>query len=398
MKILHIISGADPKHGGPIQGIRNYESALNHLAVERSLVCFETPENLKKWEFPNTIKVIGLGNSISRWQYNAVLASWLKKNITNYDKVILNGMWTYHTFATVKVIQKLTKRMPELKVPEVYLMPHGMLDPWFQHSEIRKLKAIRNYFYWQLIEKHVVNNVKGILFTCEEELLISRTTFSGYKPKSELNIGYGISAPPIFNSWLTNEFYTKKDIDASRPYFLFLSRIDPKKGLDLLLSAYSQLLLNANGRNLPDLIIAGHGIDTAYGKSLLDFINQNPHLKPAVKFVGQLSGDLKWGAIYGCEAFVLPSHQENFGIAIVEAMACSKAVLISNKVNIYREIQSGGAGIVNNDTIEGTLKNLNDWISLSAVEKVLMSIRSKTAYVNHFTITNAATRLINALK
>jgi glycosyltransferase involved in cell wall biosynthesis len=75
-----------------------------------------------------------------------------------------------------------------------------------------------------------------------------------------------------------------------------------------------------------------------------------------------LSGEAKWGAFYGCEVFVLPSHQENFGLAIVEALACSKPVLISNQVNIWREIQDFNAGIVADDTLEGTINLLGSWV------------------------------------
>jgi hypothetical protein len=71
-----------------------------------------------------------------------------------------------------------------------------------------------------------------------------------------------------------------------------------------------------------------------------------------------LSGAAKWGALYGCEAFVLPSHQENFGIAVVEALACGKPVLISDQVNIWREIVEDGAGLVEGDAEEGVEKLL----------------------------------------
>jgi glycosyltransferase involved in cell wall biosynthesis len=71
-----------------------------------------------------------------------------------------------------------------------------------------------------------------------------------------------------------------------------------------------------------------------------------------------LEGDAKWGAFYGCEAFVLPSHQENFGISVVEALACDKPVLISSKVNIWREISEDNAGIVEEDTLEGVRRLL----------------------------------------
>ena len=78
-----------------------------------------------------------------------------------------------------------------------------------------------------------------------------------------------------------------------------------------------------------------------------------------------LTGHAKWGAFYGAEAFILPSHQENFGIAVVEALACGKPVLISKQVNIWHEIIEGGGGLVEEDTTAGTLRLLESWQRLS---------------------------------
>ena len=84
---------------------------------------------------------------------------------------------------------------------------------------------------------------------------------------------------------------------------------------------------------------------------------------------GMLGGDAKWGAIYHSEALVLFSHQENFGIAVVEALACEKPVLISNQINIWREIESDGAGLVGDDTPEGAENVLRRWAGLSIEEQ-----------------------------
>src|SRR5256886_6713007 len=78
-----------------------------------------------------------------------------------------------------------------------------------------------------------------------------------------------------------------------------------------------------------------------------------------------LSDDVKWGAMSAAEAFVLPSHQENFGIAVAEALACGTPVLISNKVNIWREIEADGAGYVENDDLNGTANLLRRWLATS---------------------------------
>ncbi len=110
-----------------------------------------------------------------------------------------------------------------------------------------------------------------------------------------------------------------------------------------------------------------------------------------------LLGDLKWGAFYGCEAFILPSHQENFGIAVVEALACGKPVLISDQVNIWHEIIQTKAGIVATDTFTGTLKLMEEWEKLTHDEQKKMGDNGKKAFDKHFTTDKAAQNLLNAI-
>ena len=398
MKLLHIISGASPESGGPIQGIRNYQDASEDLNIDRTVLCFESQSDLNSWNFPPSLKMIGLGNAKNIWQRNPILMTWLKKHLLEYDCVIINGMWTYHSYAALKVMHYFKKQSLNQKIPKIYLMPHGMLDPWFQKEKTRKIKAIRNMFYWHLIEKKVVNQVDGILFTCYEEMLLAKKTFYGYHPKKEINVGYGIQTPPEKNDTELEAFYKKFNIKKSSPYFLFLSRIHFKKGVDLLLKAYNTILQESNNANaIPNLVIAGSGFDSEYGNGLLKYIEIYPLLKQKVILTGLLSAEMKWAAIYGCEAFVLPSHQENFGIAVAEALACEKPVLITNKINIYREIEKGGGGIIEEDTLTGTINNLKQWIALDAESKILMGENAKKIYENNFKNEYAAKKLFDIL-
>jgi glycosyltransferase involved in cell wall biosynthesis len=105
-----------------------------------------------------------------------------------------------------------------------------------------------------------------------------------------------------------------------------------------------------------------------------------------IVWIGMVRGDLKWGVLHACEAFVLPSHQENFGIAVVEALGCGKPVLISNKVNIWREIEQDGAGMVADDTLEGTLSLMEGWRSLSAAAKQTMGENAARTFQRRFTV------------
>jgi len=121
-------------------------------------------------------------------------------------------------------------------------------------------------------------------------------------------------------------------------------------------SAYLQFLKTEKLKtDFPDLVIAGPGWESNYGAEVKARIGENSRIHTT----GLLEGDAKWGALHGCEAFVLPSHQENFGIAVVEALGCNKPVLISDKVNIWREIAADGAGLAEEDSIYGTAKLLH---------------------------------------
>jgi glycosyltransferase involved in cell wall biosynthesis len=387
MKLLSIICKASPSSGGPIQGIKNWHSYFKKTIHQNDVVTFEDIEDIKDWCYDDSLLIFFLGKSFTPISYNKHLFRFLVKNAFYYDILIIHGIWQYHSICTIIVIKWLKKNRPDLKLPKVYCMPHGMLDPWFQKDKSRKFKAIRNNFYWNIIEKHVVNQVDGMLFTCEQELLLARTSFPGYFPKKEINIGYGIESPPDYTSNFSEAFNNLYPGIKDKKYFLFLSRIDFKKGVDLLIESYKRLSLE--NPSLPHLVIAGP-IDSKYAREMIFLAYDNPK----IHFIGMLSGSQKWGALYGCEVFILPSHQENFGIVVAEALACSKPVLISNKINIYREIEAGGAGIVNEDTIEGTISNINHWIKLSLIEQQQMGKAAYLVYNKHFKVNASAENLI----
>ncbi len=111
-----------------------------------------------------------------------------------------------------------------------------------------------------------------------------------------------------------------------------------------------------------------------------------------------LSGALRWGALREAEVFVLPSHQENFGVAVVEALACGTPVLISRPVNIWREIESSGAGLVDSDDDEGCTRVLAKWLGLSSEGKAQMAAKAVASFRQNFEITRTAVSLIDTIK
>lgn len=386
MNILRVIPSMDPKQGGPCQGIRNSIPAQEKLGVYNEVLSFDDPssEFLDKDHF----KINAIGPAKGPYSYCSGLNTWLNKNLLRFDAVIIHGLWQYHSYGTYKAWKYFRK--DNKKTPPVYVMPHGMLDPYFQKAKSRRLKAIRNWVFWKVVEGHVLNEVSGVLFTCKEELLLARETFRPYHPNAELNVGYGIQPPPAYKKEHRNSFLDLCPEIEGKPYWLYLSRIHPKKGVDMLIRAYLKLLKKQP--DIPALVIAGPGLETVYG-NFLTKIGQ--HKK--IHFLGMLQGNAKWGAFYGCRAFILPSHQENFGIAVVEAMACKKPVLISDKVNIWREIRDGNGGLICEDTVEGTFKMLKEYDSLSELDQLELGENSHKIYQYNYEIEQAAAKMIESI-
>jgi len=107
---------------------------------------------------------------------------------------------------------------------------------------------------------------------------------------------------------------------------------------------------------------------------------------------------LKWGALKSAEVFCLPSHQENFGIAVVEALSCGTPVLISDKVNIWEEIDSTGAGFVDSDSQDGTTSLLNRWLDLEEKEHQTMGDHARSLFAEKFEIKAAARSFITSIE
>jgi glycosyltransferase involved in cell wall biosynthesis len=389
MKFLHVITTMDPQTGGTCQVIRNQANWFLERNHEFEVVCLNDPASdfLAGGNFP--IHALGAGRG--PWRYHPRLLPWLNINLPRFDAVIMNGLWQYTGYALFKASQPAGK-------PPYFVFPHGMLDPWFQQDSERRIKAVRNWCYWKFFEQRVVHSAEALMFTCAEEMRLARKTFQPYQPKREINVGLGIPQPPEYHAGMAAAFAGKCHGIRNDPCWLFLGRIHSKKGVDLLIKAYSAICRAFNNSHeVPKLVIAGPGLETAYGKEMQQLAAQScpPH---SVFWPGMLTGDAKWGAIYHSEAFVLFSHQENFGIAVVEALACGKPVLISNQINIWREIEADGAGLAGDDTAEGAEDILRRWANLSVLHKTATNRAAKTCYEKRFSIGGAARQLLTVVE
>jgi glycosyltransferase involved in cell wall biosynthesis len=174
------------------------------------------------------------------------------------------------------------------------------------------------------------------------------------------------------------------------PFLLFLGRIHPKKGCDLLLDAFAHIAGLA-----PELHLVFAGPDGEHLQQKLAARAAAAGISHRVHWIGMVTGDRKWGAFYSCEAFALPSHQENFGIAVAEALACGKPVLISDKVNIWEDLAQDRVAITGPDTPAGTLCTLRQWIALLPPEKEAMGLRALQCFHRRYDSNTSADAIVH---
>jgi glycosyltransferase involved in cell wall biosynthesis len=390
----------DPEAGGVSQAIINIIAGLTELGVENEVLSLDTLT-----EVPTGFTLHALGPGTGPWSYSNKLKPWLLEHLPDFDIVIIHGLWLYHGYA-VNTIMKQLKKGKQIRSgsfssnhQRLFIMPHGMLDPYFQRAKGRKLKAFRNLLYWKLIERHIINGADGILFTCKEESILARQSFRPYKPKRELIVGLGVKQPPDFSEIMQTEFLKKcPQLTEKVPYILFLSRIHPKKGIDILIKAYENLSRKIpDSASIPRLVIAGPGLDSAYGQEIQYKVSASKIIKDSVFFTGMLEGSAKWGAFYNSSFFILPSHQENFGIAVIEAMACSKPVIITNQINIWREIEEGGGGLVSEDSQIGIEFQMEKLFSLKEDEIKILGSKARNLFTYEYSIIPAAKKLLSEI-
>ena len=381
MRILHVISSINPAAGGPIEGIRQLHKPLHDLGHTVEVVCCDAPQS--PWLIEPGLNVVyALGPARLRYAYTPRLLPWLRENAAGYDAVIVNGLWQYHGFAVWRAIAGT-------KTP-YFVFTHGMLDPWFKYAY--PLKHLKKWLYWPWAEYRILRDARAVIFTCEDERLLARESFWLYRA-NEAVTSYGTSTPPANAGQLQELFLSENPELCGKRIILFLSRVQKKKGCDLLIAAFAEI---AGRDEQLHLVMAGPD-QTGWVHEL----KKQAHLlgiAERVSWTGMLQGEMKWGAFYASEVFCLPSHQENFGIVVAEAMACGKPVLISNKVNIWREIELDSAGFVDNDTFEGTLGNLTRWLQLSPLESATMSQSAFNCFNTRFRIERAAERLVEIVE
>lgn len=380
MRVLRVIASVDPRTGGPVEGLKLSATAMREDGHETEVATLDNPSASFVTDFPFAVHACGPGTKI--YGYTPVLARWIGDNAHRFDAAVVHGLWNHASIGGWQGLRKAG-------LPYV-VFTHGMLDPWFRQAY--PLKHMFKQAFWTFAQGKVLRDADQVLFTSEEERLAARGVFFGHS-YSERVVAYAAGAPAEDAQQQRAAFQQMVPELNGRRYLLFLSRIHPKKGCDLLIDAFLAL---AGSHTDIDLVVAGP--DQVGMKAELVAKAAAVGLSHRIHWPGMLGGDAKWGAFRSADAFILPSHQENFGIVVAEAMACGTPVLVTNKVNIWREVVATGAGLVDEDDQDGISRMLEKFLMMTSADRAEVSDAAKACFNTYFRPKVAADALLAVLR
>ena len=341
MRVLHVISDIKASAGGVTSAVIGLATAQRRAGLEVTILSTWVGE----LDQPNVdalqaagIRVRAVGPATGRFTRHPDLRRITDEAVAEADIVHIAALWE-------EIQHQAAIAARRRKVPYI-ISPHGMLDPW---SLARNRWIKRLYLIWRL--RKDLNRAAALHFTCEVERDLTaplRLSPPAIVEPNGLDLAEFNDLPPA------GTFRSRHPSLGDRPIVLFLSRIDPKKGLDLLIPAF------AAGPKEAMLVIAGP--DLAGYRAAVEAMVEKHGLNDRVIFTGMLRGRDRVEAMTAATIFALPSYQENFGIVVAESLAAGVPVVISDQVNIHAEISRAGVGGVVPAQIEPLAAELRRWL------------------------------------
>jgi glycosyltransferase involved in cell wall biosynthesis len=346
MRVIHVIPSIDRQAGGPTTALLGLAAAQVKAGSQVSvLTTFRAIEDRAMAQLfgEQGIKVEMIGPVQGKLGWHPDMAFLAAELVGRGHIVHIHAVWE-------NLLHYAARAARRKKIPYV-IRPCGMLDPWSlaQHSLVKKA----------LLAWRVRSNLKraaALHFTSATE----RDLTNPLKLKARaivepngIDLGEFDQLPPA------GTFAARYPQLQGRPFLLFLSRLHPKKGLDLLIPAFAKIAAEAAMANVM-LVLAGPDSD-GYLAELQKMIERH-QLADRVLLPGMLTGQDRIAALAEARLFVLPSYQENFGIAVVEALAASTPVIISDQVNIHAEISAAGVGDVVPTQIDALAAAMLQWM------------------------------------
>jgi glycosyltransferase involved in cell wall biosynthesis len=382
MKILQIVPSISLIYGGPSQMILGLSPALAKTGAEVTILTTNTngDSGQETLDVPLNTPVQQDGYEIiyfrcapfRRYKFSLDLLTWLKNNAKNFDIAHLHALYSPVISAAAMICRQ--QNLPYI------LRPLGTLDP----ADLQKKKQLKK-IYTALLERGNIQGAAAIHFTSEQEAKVSERF--GVKTK-DLVIPLGVIPPTVNDEDVRSKFSIPHD----KPVILFMSRIDPKKGLELLIAALEKLL--NQGFDFHFVLAGTNPQDPSYEQKIKSKI-ANSSLKDYTTITGFVTGEIKTGLLQTADLFVLPSYYENFGIAVAEAMVAGTPVIISDQVHIYQQIIDSDSGWVGKTDVESLFGLLKTALS-NLPECQRRGVNAKEYAINNFSWDAIAKNMIKA--
>lgn len=331
MRVLHVIPSISSKRGGPSTAIISMVKALRQEGVDAVILTtcdhgvYKEHWPIGHWFVHDTVPILMFSCISSRFRIiqeyliSPRLTYWLIGNIDRFDILHVHSIFSYTTTTTMMLARQ--KRVPYI------VRTIGQLSRWsLTQSRIRKMLMLR------LLEKNNLCKSRSIHVTSISEMDDVKLICNHHNILC-LHLGVDL-ARNVHHSTTNTSDLTK---------FIFLSRIHPKKQLDVLLKAFSVICSNTH-KYLWRLYIAGDG-DEGYVQRLRSLANDFG-IANNIEWMGHISGKDKDNLLRNVDWYVLPSKSENFGLSAVEALSYGVPVIISKEVGIAEAVSRYGAGIV----------------------------------------------------
>ncbi len=335
MRVLHVITAIPPVSGGPTSVLRALAAAQVAAGLQVA-VCTSDRDNpsnrvldaaiLRQLRVPE----VDLQVFACEWSspvLSFAMRRWLHAHIADFDLVHVHGLYRFPpTYAAW-----LARRRG---VP-VVIRPHGNLDPFLYRRSSRNVLLKRLWERW--FDLPNLNGASAIHYTSEDER--ERASFLKLRAPSFV-VPNGLDWARFASLPARGAFRARLGI-GDAPLVLFLSRLNFKKGLDLLVPAFARVRAR-----YPNAVLAIVGPDNeGYGAKVRGWVAEHG-LQACVRILDHLQGEVVLQAYVDSDVFALPSYTENFGMVVAESLACATPVVISDQVNIHREVSGAGAGLV----------------------------------------------------
>ncbi|MEA5617980.1 hormogonium polysaccharide biosynthesis glycosyltransferase HpsP [Cronbergia sp. UHCC 0137] len=380
MRILQIVPSISLIYGGPSQMVLGLAPALARAGVKVTIITTDSngDNGQEPLDVPLNIPIQQDGYEIiyfrcapfRRYKFSLDLLTWLRNHAQDFDLAHIHALFSPVSSAAATVCR--VKKLPYI------LRPLGTLDP----ADLRKKKQLKR-LYVALLERYNLAGAAAIHFTSEQEAKISARF--GVSTQ-DLVIPLGVIPPKSRNGvvgW---------DIPNDVPVLLFMSRIDPKKGLNLLIPALERLLIE--GYNFHFVLAGTNPQDPSYEERIKLQIANSP-LRSHSTITGFVTGDVKASLLQAADLFILPSYYENFGIAVAEAMVAGVPVIISDQVHIYQQVLDSESGWVGTTDVQAVLDLLIEALS-NPQECQRRGLNAQKYALQHFSWDAIALQVIQA--